>query len=116
MALEDLDALDKVAGPGYSGAGDVSLKQVLQEFQGLAVSAVTGFAGDASAALSDKDGNSASAAGGDTLLSVIAFPSAAGLAVDLTGSSSISNDRILIADTSTANKKVQVMWYNKDGA
>jgi hypothetical protein len=117
MAFLSLANLEKVAGPGFGGAGTETGKKILQELQGISMSYVAGFTGDSSAALSSANGSlSASAAGGDTILGVLAIPSAAGLPVDLTGSSSISNDRILIADTSSANKILSVLWINRDGA
>lgn len=113
--MKSLTDIEKVAGAGFGAAGGEGIRAVLVELQNLKKSLVTGFAGGVSGAVTDSDGNSASAGGGDTLVSCIAHATNA-LPVDLTGSASFSNDRVLIADADTTGKSVEVTWFNQDGA
>jgi len=109
MALYTVGSIDTIAGEGFGGANTVTVKKVLQELGQLKRSILDGFANDTSAAISGM-----SAAGGDTLLSVVMTTSAGGH-IDLTGSSSISNDRLLIVDTTSVNTVLNVMWYDRSG-
>lgn len=108
--LTDLTAAEEIQGAGYSGGlSALNLKSIIRELQKQTFSLVTGVAGDGSVAVTNL-----SAGRGDTLLYVFAFPSAAGLAVNVTGSSSISADRILIASpANTEDKKMMVCHYPK---
>ena len=116
MTLRSLTTAENEAGAGFGAVDGVGIHSVLKELQGLSISIIAGFAAGVSGALTDSAGNSASGGGGDTLLSCIALPTASNLAVDLTGSASISGDRVLIADTGSTGQKLQVTWYNRDGA
>jgi len=110
MTIIDLDNVDKRAGAGFGTAAGEDIKSCLTELQGLTVTLVDGFAGGASA-----DVSGASAGRSDTVITCIAFPTV-GLPTQLTlASCSFSNDRIVIATTSTANKKVAVVWFDKSG-
>jgi hypothetical protein len=91
-------------------AGIPGVADLFREIQGLRRSFLDGFSAGASAELTG-----ASAGGGDTLLSVVAHATV-GLPVDVTQSASLSNNRIKIVDANTANKTLDVLWWNKDNA
>lgn len=111
MALTNLTNLEKKGGAGFGGTGlgEPTLKGALTELQGLKRNIAAGFAGGGSVAVSGM-----SAARGDVLVSVW-ITSAALSPVDVTASASIVNGRLKVVDTSSASKKLDVLWFNFGG-
>lgn len=108
MALEDISLVEKKAG-FFGGGNKPTLKSILTELQGLRINYFSGFSAGGSADVANM-----SEAGGDTLLSVAVFGTSS--LADITGSASISADRVLLADVNTTSRNVMVMWFNKDNA
>jgi len=108
MALYTVGSIDSIGDAGFAGANQVTVKKVMQELQQLKRNIAAGFGAAGSVAVSGM-----SAAGGDTLLSVV-ITTALG-AVDVTDFSSIRNNRIRVGTTSSATKVLNIMWYDRSG-
>jgi len=110
MTIESVSNIIKRSGNIGETDDNPCIASAIQELQGLKRTIVTGFAGDASVALTG-----ASAARGDTLITVVVACSALGPVQLTLASCSISNGRIVVADTSSAGKMLDVLWWNKGG-
>ena len=108
MALHNIR---RIFGRGMSyvfGTGEGRLRDILVELQGVTVSVVDGAAINTNIPI-------AGIAADDTLLSVIRLQGNS--SADHTDEASITSaGNIRLDTTSTSSGKLQVMWFNKDGA
>lgn len=110
MALRDLTELKRLSGnlevmPTTTGTG--SIADILKELQGLTITVADGAAADADIVVPG-------IAMEDTLKSVLVVDFAGSALTDLTAEAAITAaDAIQCADTSSASKRVIVIWFNK---